>query len=99
MALLLHIPTSTCSTWNWDDIFLLFPRIPNGEPTFWTTEVLFVVSTKTPHVLCTSISQETPFTYDEATSLSEQYLPLPEVISLCGQNYIKVRSLAGCSAK
>jgi hypothetical protein len=43
----------------------------------------FEVSTKMPQTFCTSISQETPFILDEATSLSEHLLS-PEVIPLCG---------------
>jgi hypothetical protein len=45
-------------------------------------EGFLMVSTKTSQALCSSISQETPLTLDEATSLSELHLPS------CGRVFI-----------
>jgi hypothetical protein len=44
-----------------------------------------VVSKKCLKLFVLPTARKTPFTLDEATSLSEQHLPLPEVIALCGR--------------
>jgi hypothetical protein len=49
---------SVCSRFKWDDICILFQRSPTLERAFWGQEVFLAVSTKTPHGLCSSISQE-----------------------------------------
>jgi hypothetical protein len=72
--------------WNRDDISLLFPGTSNLEPIFWTTRRVFLwwLQKRLKPFALPSV-RKTPCTLDEATFLSEQHLPSPEVTPLGGR--------------